>query len=119
VSVLKETIQTLDVLFPVGDKSGRTQKLLKKHGQRIHDLPPFNQSRTLNLLEYHHWRERLQEVYEEIFLSPPVSLAQLWNDRRNPQQFWTFWIALVILLLTAVSTVTGIVQAWASIKGLH
>jgi hypothetical protein len=116
-SVLVETILSLDLLFPAWDR--RTNELLEKHGQSFHQTGPFEVSRTLNLMDFDYWRDRLLEVYEEIFQSPPVSWAQLWRDRRNPQQFWTFWIALVILALTVVSTFTGIIQAWASVKSLR
>ena len=118
-SVLMETILSLDLLFPAWDR--RTNELLDDLGQsfqRTGPFDPFKVSRTLNLMDFDHWRDRLLEVYEEVFQSPPVSWAQLFRDRRNPQQFWTFWIALVILALTTVSTLTGIIQAWASVMSL-
>lgn len=109
ITILKETIQTLDLLFPFWDD--RTKAFLKAEGQTFHDIiGPFEHGRTLHLLDFAHWKDRLFEVYEEVYQSPPVSWAQLRKDRRNPQQFWTFWIALVILALTLVSTVTGIVS---------
>jgi len=108
---------SIDLLFPSWDR--RTNEFLEKEGQSFHQMGPFDTSRTLNLLDFGHWRDRLLEVYEEIFESPPVSREQLWADRRNPQQFWTFWIALAILGLTILSNVTGIVQAWASVKALR
>ena len=116
-TVLSETIRSLDLLFPFWDE--RTHKLLEREGQTFHQVGPFGDHRALNLCEFEHWRDRLSELYEEIFQSPPVSWAQLWTDRRNPQQFWTFWIALVILALTAVSSICSIVQAWASVKALY
>lgn len=115
-TVLSETIRSLDLLFPFWDE--RTHKLLEREGQTFHQVGPFDDYRALNLCEYDHWRDRLSELYE-IFQSPPVSWAQLWTDRRNPQQFWTFWIALIILALTVVSTICSIVQAWASVLALH
>src|SRR5271170_5920640 len=96
-----ETILSLDLLFPAWDR--RTNDLLDDLGQSFQQTGPFDPfevSRTLNLIDFDHWRDRLLEVYEEVFQSPPVSWAQLFRDRRNPQQFWTFWIALVILALT-------------------
>ncbi|EXJ69220.1 uncharacterized protein A1O5_07256 [Cladophialophora psammophila CBS 110553] len=108
-TVLKETIQTLDLLFPFWDT--RTKTLLEQNGQTFHNISgPIEQGRRLHLLDFPHWKVRLLEVYEEVFQSPPVSWAQLWHDQRNPQQFWTFWIALVILALTLVSTIASIVS---------
>jgi hypothetical protein len=114
--VLNETKLSLDLLFPFWDS--RTVTLLEKEKQTFHEYGPFEVTKTLTLLDFDHWRDRLLELHEEIFQSPPVSWAQLWRDRRNPQQFWTFWVALMILLLTVLSTAATIVQAWASVKAL-
>jgi hypothetical protein len=57
-----------------------------------------------------------------MFHEPAVGVAQLWADRRNPQQWLTFWIAMMVLVLTIlfgiISTVMGFLQAWASIESL-
>ena len=58
------------------------------------------------------------EVYEEVYKAPPVTWSQLWRDRRNPQLFYTFWIAFAILVLTVAQFVTGVIQAWASVQAL-
>lgn len=117
LKVLEESKLSLDLLFPFWDS--RTIELLAKERQNFHEYGPFESIGILTLLDFDHWRDRLLELHEEVFLAPPVSWAQLWRDRRNPQQFWTFWIALMILLLTVTSTVATIVQAWASIKALR
>lgn len=114
--VLNETRLSLDLLFPFWDS--RTVALLGKEKQTFQEYGPFEMTKTLTLLDFDHWRDRLLELHEEVFQSPPVSWAQLWRDRRNPQQFWTFWVALMILLLTVLSTVATIVQAWAAVKAL-
>jgi hypothetical protein len=115
--LLRETIWSLNLLFPQWDAD--TASLLRKHGQDFQEIGPYDGPPTLNLVEFHYWLDRLSELHDVVFLSPPVSWAQLWRDRRNPQQFWTFWLALVILWLTLISTITGIVQAWASVRALH
>ena len=115
--VLKETKLSLDLLFPFWDN--RTVAFLESEKQTFHEHGPFEVIRTLTLSDFDHWRDRLLELHEEIFQSPPVSWAQLWRDRRNPQQFWTFWVAIMILLLTVMSTVATIIQAWASVKALN
>ncbi len=114
--VLEETKLSLDLLFPFWDSS--TVALLAKEKQDFHESGPFEVTRTLNLMDFDCWRDRLLELHEEIFQSPPISWAQLWRDRRIPQQFWTFWIAIMILILTILSTVATIIQAWASLKAL-
>lgn len=93
--------------------------LLAKEKQDFNDHGPFAPGGSLMLSDFDHWRDRLLELHEEIFQSPPVSWAQLWRDRRNPQQYWTFWVAMMILVLTLLSTVATILQAWASMKALE
>lgn len=115
--LLVETLWTLNLLFPHWDPG--TVALLRGHGQYFQDVGPYEGPPTLNLVEFEYWRDRIAELYDVVFSSPPVSWAQLWKDRRNPQQFWTFWIALVILALTLVSTAATVVQTWASVTSLH
>ena len=116
LAVLKETKASLDLLFPFWDS--RTVAFLEQEKQNFHDHGPFEVTKTLTLLDFYHWRDRILELHEDIFQSLPASWAQLWRDRRNPQQFWTFWIALIILALTVLSTIATIIQSWASIKAL-
>lgn len=114
--MLEEIKLSLDLLFPFWDD--RTVTLLMNEKQNFHEYGSFEATRTLALMDFDHLRDRLLELHEEIFLSPPISWAQLWRDRRSPQQFWTFWIAIMILILTVFSTVATIIQAWASLKAL-
>ena len=93
-----------------------------QHDYTFHLNPPFEDSRPRHLADFDHWRNRLLELHQ-IFHSPPVGWTQIWADRRNPLQWYTFWIAIVILVLTVVfgiiSTVTGILQtclAYESVK---
>ena len=116
-ALLRETITTLNMLFPQWD--AETQALLSKHGQTFHSVGPFHGPRRLDLHEFNHWRDHLLELYEEIYLAPADSWIQLWIDRRNPHQYYTFWIALVVLLLSICSLVASVIQAWASVKALN
>ena len=121
--VLNEAVRTLNLLFPISDPA--TEKVLMKHYPRIrfHVDEPYEGPRSLNVFDYDVWRDRLLELYEDVYQSPPASWAQLWKDDRNPQQFWTFWIALFILFLTIVSTFASIAQtvysALAYYSALH
>ncbi|ERF73921.1 hypothetical protein EPUS_05344 [Endocarpon pusillum Z07020] len=116
VNVLRETLLSLDLLFPIRDHA--TSQLLEDHRQSFHESGPFlAQSSTLTLGDFDYWRDRLLEL-REVLDAPPVSWQQLYRDRRNPQQFWTFWIALFILALTLLSSIASLVQAWASLKAL-
>ncbi|KAK0741533.1 hypothetical protein B0T18DRAFT_420321 [Schizothecium vesticola] len=115
--LVNETIMTLNMLFPQWDPA--TQRLLAKHGQVFHDTAPFFGPQRLNLDDFAFWKVRLVEIYEEIYLAPPDSWRQLWVDRRNPHQYYTFWIALIVLGLSLLSCAASILQAWASIRALN
>lgn len=106
--VLHEAIQTLNLLFPVSDPGSEKVLMRQDLKVRFHVDEPYGGPRRLNLFDYNVWRDRLLEPYEDIYQSPPASWTQLWKDDRNPQQFWTFWIALFILLLTVVSTIATV-----------
>ena len=108
-AVLHETVLSLNLLFPHWDRA--SNELLKQHRQDFHCHPPYEGPRTLNLMEFDIWRDRLLELNDVVFTSPPASIRQLFLDRRSPQQFWTFWIAILILFLTVVSTVASVYQA--------
>lgn len=115
-SLLNETIQSLNLLFPHWDPE--TNKLLKQHGQTFQQQGPYDLPASLDLSEFDHWRDRLLEIHDVVFQSPPASWRQLYRDRRNPQQFWTFWIALIILALTFSSTVLTAVQTWVIVTSM-
>ena len=65
-------------------------------------MAPFAGPRRLDLDKFVFWKDRLAELYEEIYLAPPDTWKHLWIDRRNPHQYYTFWIALVVLALSLV-----------------
>lgn len=117
LKVLCDARRSLALLFPIWDEG--TAAFLERENKSFNSYGPFENAQSLSLMDFEHWRDRLLELHEDIFLSPPLSWAQLWRDRRNPQQFWTFWVALAILILTVVSTVGIVVQAWASVVSLQ
>ncbi|KAH9208022.1 hypothetical protein DL95DRAFT_270646, partial [Leptodontidium sp. 2 PMI_412] len=109
-ALLRETITTLNLLFPHWDPA--TQHLLYSHNQTFRSIPPFEGPKRSSLREFTIWGERLLELYEEVYLSPPDNWRQLWIDRRNPHQWWTSWIAVVAFALSLVSCVASTIQAW-------
>lgn len=50
------------------------------------------------------------------FSSPPPSITQLYHDRRNVWQWYTFWFAVVIAGLTVVFGILSSVTAYLSTK---
>lgn len=48
------------------------------------------------------WRDRLvilKQAYDE---STPRTMSQWWYDKRNGVQWYTFWVAVLVLFLTIV-----------------
>ncbi|KIW30848.1 uncharacterized protein PV07_02541 [Cladophialophora immunda] len=110
--LLDETSRTLDLLFPSWDQDmKRMMKKLKRDFHRVHC-----RDRSLDLRHYLFWRDRLLELYEDVYLAPPGGWAQLWYDQRDPQKFWTFWVALVVLVLTVLSTVATLLQTVLALR---
>jgi len=65
---------------------------------------------------FNFWYDRivvLKEAYDE---SSPASFSQWWNDHRNEERWYTFWVALVILGFTLffgiVQSVEGALQVY-------
>jgi len=66
--------------------------------------------------QFDFWREELLTL-KEIFDSPrSSSLTNFWYDRRNKIQWYTFWIAAMVLALTIffglVQSIEGALQVY-------
>lgn len=52
----------------------------------------------------------------------PRTLAQWWHDRRNGVQWYTFWVAILVFLVTIffglVQSLEGALQVWLSWRAL-
>lgn len=95
-----ETIRTLDLLFPYGDRS--TEMWLEESNQPFHRTSSsYMQARASNFEEFRYWRRQLVELYH-VFQQPPTTVRQMWHDRRNPMQWYTFWLAALIAILSIV-----------------
>lgn len=107
---VSETIQTLDLLFPFGQEG--TRKYLDQTGQTFYRTSSRDLSRATDFGEFRYWRKRLEDLHD-VFHQTPRNISQLWYDRRNPLQWWTFWLAALIALL---SIVFGIISAYTSFQ---
>lgn len=124
---LQETERTLALLFdPLGDNTSKRTRRIERRNHvdleaRIHSL--INSEALLDIRTYPYWQERLRRicmVYED---AQPKNIRQWWFDRRNRFNWATFWAAFVVFCLTLVfgiiSSITGIMQVYASFKGLR
>jgi hypothetical protein len=101
----------MNLLFPSWDKE--TQRYFKKKGEHFVSESPVDYPGPLYLSDFHFWRDRPSTLYTE-FCSPPPSMTQFFNDRRNVLQWYTFWFAVLIVALTiifgVISSVTTILS---------
>ena len=72
---------------------------------------------------FHYWRDRLVLLKRTFDEAEPRTVRQLWEDDRKRAQWFTFWVAVLVFVMTVVfgvvQSVAGIVQAWASVKALR
>lgn len=110
---LYETLQTLDLLFRLGDRKSRA--FLEERNQPFFRYYSARRSRALSLTDFNYWRENLVNLYD-VFNAPPAGFHQMWHDRRNPMQWWTFWLAA---FLVVSSIAFGIISTYITYKQLR
>ena len=113
--LLDETIRTLDLLFPFGDD--RTKKYLEDDGQVFYglSLPRHSQFVSADLSDFQYWRDRLAVLYD-VLDRPPSRIPGMWTDRRNPMQWWTFWLAVFFSTLTLVFGIAGLILGFKQLR---
>lgn len=106
---LNETMRTLDILFPFGDD--HTMEYLKNEAQDFYALTIPRHSRYLpaDLNEFDYWRDRLAVLYNLLNQPPSTLVGMLYDYRRNPIQWWTFWLAVFLSILILVFGVAGLI----------
>jgi hypothetical protein len=118
--VLEETQETLELLFPTMNlkDSKRTRRLRDRDNVDIEaarDLPA-----ATALSHYKHWGERLAIIQQAYDNARPKKYRQWWFDRRNRVEWATLLVAVIIFFMTLVfgviSSVTGIMQVYASFR---
>ncbi|KAF2969455.1 hypothetical protein GQX73_g4119 [Xylaria multiplex] len=121
-NLASETLQTLALLFPSTDFE--TRKWILKVPSIDPRVSRCGRLKTdLRQIEkFLIWRDRLvmlKQVYDE---AQPKTLRQWWHDRRNGVQWYTFWVAVLVLILTVlfglIQSIEGAIQAYASLKAM-
>ncbi|KAF1927306.1 uncharacterized protein M421DRAFT_101737 [Didymella exigua CBS 183.55] len=118
-----ETLKTLSLLFPPNDKD--TQHWIRK---RINSEAIDRAVASCALLRleerqferFNFWHDRLVILKQAFDQSRPSTIAQWWHDRRNGVQWYTFWVAILVLFLTIffglVQSIEGALQVY---KAFH
>lgn len=107
---IDETLRTISLLFPQYDpksckwiKSQQTQFGLDRRISEAGQLT--TEERQIENFTF--WHDRigiLKQVFDE---AEPRTIAQWWCDRRRQVQWYTFWTAVIVVMLTVLF---GVVQ---------
>ncbi|KAK8108994.1 hypothetical protein PG984_014795 [Apiospora sp. TS-2023a] len=93
-------------IFPASALNVRNELIESDSYSALDDFPIFG-SRLLALQRYNKRRQ-------------PTKITDLWRDRRNPLQWYTFWVVAIIggfgLLLALLQLIAGFVQMAYAIK---
>ncbi|KAI0147411.1 hypothetical protein GGR57DRAFT_261672 [Xylariaceae sp. FL1272] len=128
--LVDETLRTLALLFPQPEfasnsRRGRASKGSKwlhkvRADHRVYHEKSLDGRLALcgllyaedrRIERFHFWRDRLVILRQAYDDATPNTLSQWWHDRRNGVQWYTFWVAIMVLIIT---TFLGIVQCVAS-----
>ncbi|KAF4974567.1 hypothetical protein FZEAL_8539 [Fusarium zealandicum] len=116
LEVIEETIKSLNLLFP--HYNTPTNRFLRKHNKRLylfrlrgHGHARDRAGSKVRLREFTFYHDRLIELAQE-FINPPKDWNTIFRDYRNPIQYWTFWLGLVIFLATVASVALAAAQVY-------
>ncbi|KAH8767658.1 hypothetical protein BGZ57DRAFT_988294 [Hyaloscypha finlandica] len=121
--LIDETIRTLALLFPQSDP--KTRKWFRKLSRTFNidcQVVKCDRLRAIDrqINNFAFWRDRLvvlKQVFDE---AEPSTLSQWWCDRRNEVQWYTFWVAILVLVLTLVfglvQCIEGAVQIYTALR---
>lgn len=123
--LVEETIRSISLLIPpvLGEPNPWFQQQRKKwlidaQAGVCHRL----NSSERQIEKFVYWRERLVLLKRTFDDAEPRNISQLWWDDRKKTQWFTFWVAVLVFIMTVffgvVQSVAGIVQAWASVQSL-
>ena len=122
----EETIRTISLLMPpvLGEPNlwFRQQRQMHKIDTEAGNCDRLNSSQR-QIKNFVYWRDRLVLLKRTFDDAEPRNLSQLWWDDRKKTQWFTFWVAVLVFILTlffgTVQSVASIVQAWASVQSLR
>jgi hypothetical protein len=98
----------MSLLFPQGDKQTvqKYQSCTRIDARILRCGNLRDIDRDINGFLF--WRDRLVILKQKFDAAHPRTINQWWWDRRNGVQWYTFWVAILILILT---TFFGLVQS--------
>jgi hypothetical protein len=125
---IDETLRTMALLFPAyPTPDNKTRNWLSRFSANLsidHNVIQCGHLKTddRQIERFVFWHDRivsLKQVYDE---AQPRSLSQWWYDRRNGVQWYTFWVALLVLILTLlfglIQCIEGAMQVYMAYSAL-
>lgn len=116
---IEETLRTLALIFPEGDKDCWRWFEIKKSKNNLDPEArkcgnPSSEERQIHKFRY--WHDRLIILKQAFDEKEPATIYQWWHDRRRRVQWYTFWVAVVVIGLTIffgfVQCVEGALQVY-------
>lgn len=118
--LLLETLQTLSLLIPRANRDCKIwfEKVYTKYAENIDhgagDVEMLHWARSPE--KYKYWGQRLITIKMAYDASEPKNLGQWWHDRRRRVEWYTFWVAVLVVFLTIVfgliQSITGVMQVY-------
>ena len=123
--LVEETIRSISLLIPpvLGEPNPWFQQQRKKHliDAQAGVCDRLNSSER-QIEKFMYWRDRLVLLKRTFDDAEPRNISQLWWDDRKKTQWFTFWVAVLVFIMTVffgiIQSVAGIVQVWASVQSL-
>ena len=96
-------MRRLSLLFPPSDRAtsdycSRLQRSYDVDPQLVRCSHLETDDRQIERFVY--WHDRLVVLKQLFDEATPRKLSQWWHDRRNGVQWYTFWVAIVVLAFT-------------------
>ena len=100
---VEETLRTLSLLFPRYDKKSRKWFRIQRQNWALDEnaaVCGHLSTEERQIENFVFWHDRLvilKQVFDE---AEPSTIRQWWCDRRRRVQWYTFWVAAIVLTLT-------------------
>ncbi|KAK8131132.1 hypothetical protein PG984_007570 [Apiospora sp. TS-2023a] len=126
---LEETLRTFSLLFPQNDIASQKwlSAQIKRRGNNSLD-PALMYSGSLWTHErryenFKYWNNRLVILKQALDDARPQTMMQWWHDRRHGVQWYTFWVAILVFIVTIffgiVQSLEGALEVWLSWKSME
>ncbi|MCJ1230129.1 hypothetical protein MMC12_006800 [Toensbergia leucococca] len=121
--LIDETLRTLALLLPSTDANSKKWYKQKQRKLKLDSAAAacgHLEASKRQIEHFKYWRDRLVILKQTFDESDPHTISQWWYDNRKRVQWWTFWVAALVLLLTIIfgliQSATGIIQAWIALR---